>query len=212
MEVSPETLKVNDTVTLGRYYINDDTHKEPVEWRVLALKDHKALLISKYALGAKTLENSYSDDTSWAESTLRVWLNWEFFQEVFSGAEKGRIVTSLVKNQGINEFRINSGADTYVRVFLLSVDEARAYFKDANDRLVQPTPYAKRHGTWAGTYSGNTWWWLRTRGRFTNHFAYVDNETDIRVKGLAGSNYYGAVRPALWFNLKDLKNESLKTK
>ena len=43
MEVSPETLKVNDTVTLGRYYINDDTHKEPVEWRVLALKDHKAL-------------------------------------------------------------------------------------------------------------------------------------------------------------------------
>lgn len=34
MEVSPETLKVNDTVTLGRYYINDDTHKEPVEWRV----------------------------------------------------------------------------------------------------------------------------------------------------------------------------------
>ena len=103
-------------------------------------------------------------------------------------------------------------ADTYDRVFLLSVDEARAYFKDANDRLVQPTPYAKRHGTWAGTYSGNTWWWLRTRGRFTNHFAYVDNETDIRVKGLAGSNYYGAVRPALWFNLKDLKNESLKTK
>ena len=136
----------------------------------------------------------------------------QFFQEVFSRAEKGRSGTSLVKNQGINEFRINSGADTYDRVFLLSVDEARAYFKDANDRLVQPTPYAKRHGTWAGTYSGNTWWWLRTRGRFTNHFAYVDNETDIRVKGLAGSNYYGAVRPALWFNLKDLKNESLKTK
>lgn len=88
MEVSPETLKVNDTVTLGRYYINDDTHKEPVEWRMLALKDHKALLISKYALGAKTLENSYSDETSWAKSTLRAWLNWEFFWKFLARLKK----------------------------------------------------------------------------------------------------------------------------
>ena len=47
---------------------------EPIKWRVLEVNDDEALLLAEECLDAKTYNES-STDVTWAESTIRSWLN-----------------------------------------------------------------------------------------------------------------------------------------
>ena len=159
-----ETLSVKPTV--------GSIHKfADIDWRALAVENNKALLISE-----KILEKRRFDASSnvWEKSELHNYLNGQFYNSL-NAKDKAKVFPS---NQG--------------HVFLLSVDEAKKYFKDDQDRIAKDNT------------NKTSWWWLRSPGIRPYRAAYV------HVGGypyMRGFNVFweggvgGGVRPALWLNL-----------
>ena len=90
----------------------------------------------------------------------------------FTETEADMIAMSLVpadNNPSSNE--VYSGNSTEDKVFLISIDEAKKYFRKIG-AVCQPTKYAISNNIWTSDY-GYTWWWLRTVGEFRNHASGV---------------------------------------
>ena len=92
MEHTQPHLKVGQYVKLGTYnqrkppseYKLYDWHETSIEWRVIAIEDNRALLLSRYCLE----NNGYSQsDVTWETSSLRSSLN-DLFDSYFSEAEQ----------------------------------------------------------------------------------------------------------------------------
>jgi hypothetical protein len=77
-------------------------------------------------------------------------------------------------------------------LFLLSVDEAHAYFVNNTDRIARNTGGRAR------------WWWLRSQGTTPGCFAAVDKSGKIPVDELEQDNDLCGVRPAFWISLDGL--------
>ena len=174
-----ERANVGDYVEFGRYPQTAKGEVQPVEWRVLARKDNKALVISRYGLDIRPFDPESND---WSKSEIRKWLNGEFYNSTFSGDEKARIKSF---NQD--------------KVFLLSRKEAEKYFADDDARRCKPTAYAKAKG--ADVYEGCCYWWLRSPDPDdSDDVCYVDESGDIDYEIVDFYDY--CVRPALWINLE----------
>ena len=177
-------FKVGNIVTLGNF-------AGPIEWIVLEVKDNKALLLSKHILFRKTYDKNHS--CTWKTSSLRQYLNGEFYENCFTKSEKNAIITSNIN--------VNSG-DTKDRIFLLSVDEVYKYFKNDQERIA------------VGLDGREDMWWLRCRGNYDNgpcvpRVATVHADGYINAFGSAlAYGYYvyncdgGGVRVALQWNLE----------
>ena len=214
-----EYATVGNIVRFGRYEQDDhsDNGPESIEWVVLDVQDNKALLISQYGLDAKPFSRTESAGARWQESSVRQWLNYEFFFIAFNEKEQAAILLSKVDNsesQRNPQWDTEGGNNTQDRVFLLSYAEAKQYcetiWKNSyNTRCgALPTTYARSQGMAISEryyiqsgaimiYPG--WWWLRSPGSKNNRAAcmwedgsltdmYVDTET-------------GGVRPAIWLDL-----------
>ena len=155
-DVNLSNLNVGDIVVLGVYEQdgNSSNGAEPVEWDVIAEENGRYLLLSLYVLDSKPYDNGMADDTvsanesasagfcTWETSTVRSWLNGEFYNTVFSANEQQYIC--LVTNTTGDWAEINDGTmgtdgywdgglgggDTQDKVFLLSIEEVRKYFRD----------------------------------------------------------------------------------
>lgn len=191
-------VSVGGTVTLGQY--GSIRNPEPIEWTVLSKNGDTALLISKYAIDCRPYHSKYVD-TDWAHSTLREWLNTDFYRRAFSSDEKSHICNGTLHDK--------NGATTTDQVFLLSPDEVRHYFPRPEDRRVAASKYAKENGAWRDK-NGYSWWWLRSTS--TLKMAEIVHETgDISEMGKLESNpqlsalrnaavvtsIMGTVRPAI---------------
>ena len=85
-------MRTGDHFTFGSY--EQDNYEangpEPIEWRVLEVSGGSALAVSEDALDMRAYNNEWVNIT-WAECTLRGWLNGEFYATAFNEEEKGRI-------------------------------------------------------------------------------------------------------------------------
>jgi len=210
-ERQPIKAKVGDYIKFGKYEQDNDFYNgsEEIEWKVLAIKDGRALIISKYGLEAK----AYDDGTTavtWENCKLREWLNLDFYNLAFDEEEKTRIPVVTVTDYENPEHGTDPGNSTNDKVFLLSINEAKKYFSSDDDRQCKPTVYAEAQGVWIpgedDEHPDKCWWWLRSPG---------DRPRGDEI-GLAATvnrggwiNYYGngvekaiiAVRPAIWIEL-----------
>ncbi|MCL2698664.1 MAG: DUF6273 domain-containing protein, partial [Oscillospiraceae bacterium] len=105
------------------------------DWRVLEVKDGRALLLSDKVLELRPYHNTFANIT-WADSDIRTYLNGEFFNS-FSATDRARIVQMSNTNPDNPWFGTAGGANTQDRIFLLSLDELVRYFGDA-DQLAKP--------------------------------------------------------------------------
>lgn len=182
IEVDLAGIQVGNIVTLGVYeQDSDETNgKEPIEWEVVGEKDGKYLLLSHYVIDYMPFDNGGAWDVlmanqvladsfcTWDTSTVRAYLNSEFYNNAFSDKEKEHIclVTNTTGDWAeINDGRLGSdlsnmsyvpgGEDTQDYVFLLSMEEIREYFADdfwyhpnlvydtyVPRLIASPTPYA----------------------------------------------------------------------
>lgn len=119
-----------DTIKFGAYnqYEKTGDVRDPIEWIVLTKDDGKALLLSKNLLDCKSYNNELNN-TSWADSKLRIWLNDDFYYEAFDEKERGRIVLTKRKS---DEDDYDNTDDI---VFCLSKSEEKKYF--GQNRLLQ---------------------------------------------------------------------------
>ena len=170
-----------------------------LEWIVLERKDDKALLVSKYIIDGKKFHEERRPIT-WEGCTLRRWLNNDFYNEVFSSAEKSKILTTETKNAPNPVYNISSGIDTHDKVFLLSYDDVKKYFKSNAETKCQVTLFAKNKGAYCdGAYFG--YWWLRTTGQSLQDATYIFYSGGISDMGYDVTGLIFGVRPAMWISL-----------
>ncbi|MDR1805770.1 MAG: DUF6273 domain-containing protein [Clostridium sp.] len=172
---------------MTEYKIGDIVRFGPYDWRVLAVENGQALLITKNCLPNHRAYHNKWKNITWAHCDLRKWLNGEFYDSF--GAEKGRILQTHLDNPHNWEYHTKGGKPTDDYIFCLSIDEAKRYFKDGSDKVAQ---YRGKMG----------WWWLRSPGSGQNLAASVYRDGPVDTCGfLVYLKASVAVRPALWLNL-----------
>ena len=75
-------------IEIGEHVMYGSYQGEPVEWRVLDKKDGEILLLSEYGLDILPFDDSGSGSIIWENSSIRNWLNNEFYNSTFSKEEQ----------------------------------------------------------------------------------------------------------------------------
>ena len=196
----PANVRVGDIITFGRYEQDNnlDNGPEPIEWQVLDVQDGRALVISKYALDKKRY-NEKSESMTWETSTLRKWLNGEFYNSAFNSSEQGTILQVINENPDNSRYGTKGGSQTQDRIFLLSIDELNKYFSSIEARKCQVTEYAKEKK--ALVMYGTSLWWLRSPGHDDLRASSVNIPGRVNLSGNNVDDYRIDVRPAFWLNL-----------
>nr|WP_294489889.1 DUF6273 domain-containing protein [uncultured Anaerosporobacter sp.] len=200
-------MQVGDKIVFGSY-----------DWRVLEIKNDRALIITECIIEQRPYHDAYTDIT-WADCSLREYLNGEFY-DTLATVDKSRIIPGLNKNLNNQWYGTDGGADTRDSIFLLSLDEVCRYFGDSTEKLYNK---GKNQRYWFERKDENNskrlarlqgsewcwWWWLRSPGRVNIKAAYIWG-TDGTI-GIQGNNILkgnisdgkctGGVRPALWLKL-----------
>ncbi|MCQ2527648.1 MAG: DUF6273 domain-containing protein [Saccharofermentans sp.] len=175
-------IEVGDIITFGNY------GDEAITWRVLDKEDGKVLLITENELTEKKYHDS-GVSVTWESSTLRAWLNSDFYNEAFSPDEQDEILTTTVIAAPNPEYNIDPGNDTQDKVYLLSIDEVNKYFNSDESRTIS-------------SEGSTNCWWLRTPGNCDYFAAFVDGSGTIWYDGNAAVNGYNVVRPAMWISVE----------
>jgi hypothetical protein len=208
------SAKPGEFITFGRYpQMADGTDRTPIKWRVLENSSEELFILSEYLLDCKRYHGEYVD-VSWRDSDVRTWLNDEFYNAAFNGAEKGYIKTARCTDNG------EGSLDTEDKVFLLSVSEVKRLTDTLGKDLRRAvgTEFAKvkkadgchlyvydksvndNYITENGQTQGCSWWWLRTQLGEASRATFMGTRASIRSYGRVNLGYYG-VRPALILNL-----------
>lgn len=172
---------------------------EPVKWRVLEVEGDRALVVSVCGLDCRR----YNDElcpVTWETSSLRKWLNGEFYDRAFGDEEKSRILEVKVVNAKHPKYETDPGRDTDDRIFCLSYDEVSRCFNSNSDRLCGATDYAVKRGAKAGKSADMpVAYWLRSPSRDSSIAATVSSSG-----AFANEYVYGpanAVRPAMYVKI-----------
>ncbi len=178
--------QVGECFEFGCYPQGANGEIEPITWRVLQRNTDYLLVIAERGLDGKPYNEKLCEIT-WADCSLRRWLNSEFYNMAFNEQERKCILQSSIDN--------NACSDTEDCVFLLSIDEAKSLFANDNECRAEPTEFAVKNGT-RMVDNGCCVWWLRSRGRSRDRAAYVRTDGDIVSFGGEVKIDVFAVRPA----------------
>ena len=193
---------VGDTIMLGG-----------MDWRILEVKEGKALVLSDKVLTAQSYHASDAAPITWEESHIRRYLNETYYEETFSEQEKMQIVEALILDRDNPWYGMSSGSETTDKLFLLSIDEVLHYFGDSgglenrqngisyiSDEFSEERLARTQEGEMAS-------WWLRSPGIHYDACedahtcaAIVSSKGSINIQGEFLNNSAG-IRPALWITL-----------
>ena len=127
------SAKPGDEFILGKYEQDNDliNGQEDIEWVVLGNDNGTITAMSKYCLEDMPFNDASIDTpTNWADSTIREWLNTDFYKSAFSDEEKSMLKLSHLSNPGNSYFNIDGGDDTDDYVFLVGRDTLETYYSD----------------------------------------------------------------------------------
>lgn len=181
-------------LTFGRY-----------NWRVLDLKDDKALIITEAIIELRWYHQEFAD-TTWADCAVRKYLNNEFYA-TFSPNEQARVSSVTNTNPDNPWFRTTGGTDTIDSIFLLSLEEVCRYFGDSSTKLQQKGSQTwliddENNGNRQAKYGNDFHWWrLRSPGYYGRTAVSVSSSGNVYVRGngvYGRPRDSGGIRPALW--------------
>ncbi|SFP37241.1 protein of unknown function [Butyrivibrio proteoclasticus] len=222
----------NDKLVLGRivYQGTDDASAEKknpyigkivkfgnykgseLTWKVLAVEDGKALLITenvldfrKYSEQAGT-KGINGDIITYEGSDLRNWLNSSFKNEAFSATEASQLQSVTVNGSRNSKFGIQDpGSAVTDTVFILSADELERYLPNEHDRIAKCLPAVNPNPSdpvYYESYDANgndgSYYWVRTPGIYGYDAIYVHYTGEFEYDGMAVGNTIAGVRPAIW--------------
>lgn len=212
------TIKKGDVITFGAYEQDNDltNGKEPIEWIVLSIENGNAVLFSKYVLDYKTYREG-DKYNMWEFSTLRGWLNKDFYDTSFSDKEKRTIIKTNNLNLENPVYGSNDGDETIDNIFLLSLDEitnteygfSENYDENDMARRSSATIYAVSQGAYNATTDYDKKYMtidgepccgygLRSPGMGITGLTFVSIGGAVQM---AGGNGNIGVRPALKINI-----------
>ena len=193
--ISSQSLSVGSHLYFGIYEQdgNVGNGKEQLEWTVLDVKDGKALLICSKVVDYACFDDS-NNEINWNDSSMRSFLNKDFYEYAFSADEKNRILESGNSNSNSSDSNAYYQTESNEKVFLLSEEEADYYLK--NNKSCSGTNYAISIG--APHDSANICsYWLRTQSGFKST-SYVAMSGAVFSSQNSVAN---GVRPVIWISL-----------
>ena len=184
--------KVGDIVKFGKYEQDNNiaNGKEDIGWRLLAVYNSSALLLSEKILDNKTYHKD-NESITWENCTLRRWLNIDFYNAAFNTLEQSLIKTSTLENENNPREGTDGGNFTDDKIFLLTLSDSTntsyGFSSSTMDydeaRSAQGTDFAKNNGLSANDSQNKSAWWLRTPG---------NNQNSICIVWPSGYIYYWA--------------------
>lgn len=143
----------------------------------------------------------YAND--YATSSIRAWLNDDFYNTAFSSSQKASILTSELENKAYSiSYSEYDSASTIDKVFLLSYSEAQntsygftnnTYSTDIRGSM--GTDYAKAQGLWIAHNKCSNWR-LRSASNGSNGDCFVNDTGRIDVTNYVNDTCVG-IRPAI---------------
>ncbi len=151
----------------------------------------------------------YAND--YATSSIRAWLNDDFYNTAFSSSQKASILTSELDNRAYStSYSEYDSKTTYDKVFLLSYSEMQntaygfpAHTDSSSARRAKGTDYAKCQGLWVNSSNECSFQRLRSAGYHSSDACYVGSDGDLNNDYYYYYNYWyvnythNGVRPAL---------------
>jgi len=172
-------------------------------WLVLEMNDNKMLLLSEKIIELRKYHDTF-DDVTWANSTVRKYLNTTFFSK-FNPQEQLRIAETQVCNKlwfGGND------ADTTDKIFLLSTNEVMKYLgSDGKTECKNGKFYIDdSYNNARRAVNVDNWpcrWTLRTPGNLPYLTTTVTTDGKIAVTGdfvnrSSTELFNVGIRPAMW--------------
>lgn len=169
------------------YFINTTYYfrYEPLKWRVL--DPSAGLIMCEKIIDSQAYQNviwynsndeeyynginSTTYANNYPSSTIRAWLNNDFYNTAFDTTQKNKIKSTTVNNDAYSFYGDSpyNAAPTTDPIFLLSYSEAsnNSYgLSSLNARMAESTDYAKCQGIYVYTYKdiGYSNWSLRSAG------------------------------------------------
>lgn len=206
---------------------------EPIVWRIL--DPDTGLMLTENIIDSQPFHNEYYTNingryygdseyqhyvSNWKYSSLKKWLNNDFYNTAFS-SENSYIKTSslITPSRVFSEYDADPTTDD--KVYLLSTDdminESYGYNSNNNggadfNRIAYGTDYARCQGLWVdssygNSYSGASWWCLRSPSD-SYGIGYVEHDRNgFRYSGTYYT--YCGIRAALNADLQSAISDSL---
>ena len=191
-------VHIGDKLKFGSYPQTSAGDAEQLVWRVLEVRDGKALIITDQLIDYKRFNDNLTEVT-WENCTLRKWLNGDFMAKAFGSLRPERVVPVTNRNQSTQSHDYANDNPTRDQVFVLSADEAKRYFGSAENMIAYTTDYAHKQKFDYDDRSDD--WWLRTSGVNNRNAVCVSHSGGVKKTGCDVNYYNVAVRPALWLKL-----------
>ena len=199
------TLNMMDCIYFGSYWQEDtngdgtadkNDDKTPIRWRILEREGNKVFLLAENVLDYQTYAAD-EENAVWENSSIRSWLNTDFYDAAFNDEEKKAIEETKLKNYSNEDYNKKNEYDTLDKIYLLSYDEAGnvdygfadSSIRTSRTRQSEATDYVKEQNV---DTSAEGWisWWLRTskdKGfaltcgyREWANFSYVKDKCGVR--------------------------------
>lgn len=163
----------------------------PLKWEVLSEEGNNQILICQDIIDCAPY-NVSDVDVYWAISSIKTFLNDDFYNFAFNSNEQNKIITSTVINDDNSDYNSYGGDDTNDKVYLLSLDEANDenFFVSDSARMTVGSDFAKLRGLQVNqefNYFGNSPWWLRSPGDKGDDIITANNSASVDSSGYVTS-------------------------
>ncbi len=200
--------------TTYHYFRYDD-----IKWRVLQIKNNKALLISEYALDDEKYNDTWSSvmwNIKWGNSTVRSFLNGyaasknackidyrknNFIDTAFTSKEQKELVGKKIGTKVKDKVFLLSIHDVYNTEAATVMGFSSGDGYDVN-RQCKCTTYAFAKGVYN---TGTVWWWLQSPDYMSDTSYRVLYGGEIDRDGTNTNDDSGALRPAILISTKTIK-------
>jgi hypothetical protein len=163
---------VGDTIRLG------SLNGEPIEWTVISSSTNRVYLLSSKPICSMPYSNS--NNSTWADSDIRKWLNSTFINTYFTQEERAKILPVNIPDKGSSE------TNTVDKVYILSKEEVIGLLPEESSRQC------------------GSWWWLissvslKENSRLAD---YVHGSGKLFSPGAPESTKGGCVRPSICISI-----------
>lgn len=203
MTAQAADVKVGDTIQFG------SIGGVPISWQVLEAQDGKVLILSEKVLEMRLYHESTTDVT-WETSSLRQYLNGDFYNNTFTDGEMEQICLTHISNNDNQYYKTDGGNDTEDKIFVLSLDEVIKHFggesqpndndsiSDSNNEKRIAQHIIESENTFGNNYGLG--YWLRSPGYASLGAATVSYWGTVSYGGCDVGSMLQGVRPAMWIN------------
>ena len=197
----------NESPSVGQYqekngYLAGESYWfkwEPLEWQAGYIGDNQAVLVCTSVIDAQNYITDYARcaTATWAESSVRQWLNDTFYESAFSESEKEDILCANIVTGDNADYGTRGGDDTKDKVYIAAKEEVNTighlHYATASD-------YALSQGLRCEG-SEDAAWMMRTPSYNQDGICYVNKERGVVTDEAHNAMMLFGVRPMLTVSL-----------